>query len=76
MLCEACTYTVNRTKIADIVIFFSGLFGAPQPQISGKLYPEKLASARETLDPIVHCCISNLTLGNPNICVYEGSKVG
>jgi hypothetical protein len=51
-----------------------GLFGT-SAHFSGSLYPNKIALSRPSLDPIVHCCLSNLTTQSPRIVVYEGSRV-
>jgi hypothetical protein len=51
-----------------------GLFGN-SAHFSDTLYPDKIALSCPSLDPIVHCCLSNLTTQSPRIVVYEGSRV-
>jgi hypothetical protein len=51
-----------------------GFFGTTR-HFSESLYPDKIALSRPSLDPIVHCCLSNLTSQSPRIVVYEGSRV-
>ena len=51
-----------------------GFFGTTT-QFSESLYWDKIALSRPSLDPIVHCCLSNLTRQSPRIVVYEGSRV-
>ena len=51
-----------------------GFFGTTT-HFSETLYPDKIALSRPSLDPIVHCCLSNLTSQSPRIVVYEGSRV-
>jgi len=51
-----------------------GLWGTTS-QFSETLYPDKIALKCPSLNPIVHCCLSNLTTQSPKIVVYEGSQV-